>query len=106
MAGLPAPAQITQFLPEVDVYSGLTSNTQFWFQAKQTREDGAPTQAEIGHSFNFFVKPLLKLKTRTYSTWTTPRKDCWYYRLGIVICLRRTLLRKIESCSWLPRTFP
>ena len=28
--------------PEVDVYSGLTSNTQFWFQSKETREDSAP----------------------------------------------------------------
>jgi hypothetical protein len=65
MIGIPACAQITQFLPEVDVYAGVTQNTQFWFQAKQTREDGAPTQAEIGPSFNFFVKPLLKLKTRT-----------------------------------------
>ena len=65
MMGVPAGAQITQFLPEVDVYSGLSGNTQFWFQAKQTREDGAPTQAEIGPSFNFFVKPLLKLKTST-----------------------------------------
>ena len=32
--------------PEVDVYSGLTSNTQFWFQSKETREDSAPDQAE------------------------------------------------------------
>lgn len=65
MIGLPASAQITEFLPEVDVYAGLTRNTQFWFQAKQTREDGAPTQVEIGPSFNFYVKPLVRLKTRT-----------------------------------------
>ncbi len=65
LVGVPAAAQVTQFLPEADVYTGVTQNTQFWFQAKQTREDSAPTQAEIGPSFNFFVKPLLKLKTRT-----------------------------------------
>jgi hypothetical protein len=65
MVRLPAAAQVTQFLPEADVYAGVTQTTQFWFQAKQTREDGAPNQAEIGPSFNFFVKPLLKLKTRT-----------------------------------------
>ncbi len=43
-----ASAQITEFFPEVDVYSGLTSNTQFWFQSKETREDSAPDQAETG----------------------------------------------------------
>ena len=50
---LPARAQITEFFPEIDVYTGLTPGTQFWFQAKQTREDAAPTQAEIGPSLDF-----------------------------------------------------
>jgi hypothetical protein len=48
MVRLPSAAQVTQFLPEADVYAGVTQTTQFWFQAKQTREDGAPNQAEIG----------------------------------------------------------
>ena len=65
MIGLPASAQITEFLPEVDVYASLTPRTRFWFQAKQTREDGAPTQAEIGPSLDFYLKPLLQLKART-----------------------------------------
>lgn len=63
MVRLPAGAQTLQFLPEIDVYANVGSHAQFWFQAKQTREDGAPNQAEVGPSFDFFVKPLLKLKT-------------------------------------------
>jgi hypothetical protein len=65
MPWLPASAQVSEFLPEVDVYSGVTQNSQFWFQAKQTREDGAKTQAEIGPSFNFFLKPGAKLRKLT-----------------------------------------
>jgi hypothetical protein len=58
-------AQVSQFLPEVDTYVGLTDHTQFWFQAKETREDQAPTQAEIGPSFDFFLKPIVKLSNAT-----------------------------------------
>lgn len=58
-------AQVTQFLPEADTYVGLSDHTQFWFQAKETREDQAPTQVEIGPSFNFFQKPLVKLNNAT-----------------------------------------
>lgn len=60
---LPASAQTSQFLPEIDVFANMAPSAQFWFQAKETKEDGAPTQAEIGPSFNFYVKPLVKLKT-------------------------------------------
>jgi len=38
---------------------------QVLVSAKQTREDGAPTQAEIGPSLDFYLKPLLQLKART-----------------------------------------
>ncbi len=62
---LPASAQVSEFLPEVDVFSGVTPSSQFWFQAKQTREDGAKTQAEIGPSFNFFLKSGATLKKLT-----------------------------------------
>jgi len=62
---LPAAGQTTEFLPEMDVYTGLTSNSRFWFQAKQTREDGAPTQAEIGPSFDFYLKPRSALERIT-----------------------------------------
>jgi len=63
MLRLPASAQTLQFLPEIDIFANLAPSAQFWFQAKDTREDGAPTQAEIGPSLDFYVKPLVKLKT-------------------------------------------
>jgi hypothetical protein len=65
MMPLCAWAQITQFLPEIDTYVGLNDRTQFWFQAKETREDAAPTQAEIGPSLDIFLKPLVKLNDAT-----------------------------------------
>lgn len=58
-------AQTDQFLPEIDAYYKLTPDVRLSFQAKQTREGGDPTQAEIGPSIDFYVKPLLKLKTVT-----------------------------------------
>ncbi len=60
-----AGAQILEFLPEVDVYSKLSPGTRFWLQAKQTREDGAPTQAEFGPSLDFYIRPVDKLKAIT-----------------------------------------
>jgi hypothetical protein len=57
-----ANAQSFQFLPEVDVYHKISKDIRFEFQAKRTREAGDPTQAEIGPSLDFYVKPLLRLK--------------------------------------------
>jgi hypothetical protein len=54
-----------QFLPEVDAYDKLNANVRFDFQAKETREAGDPTQVEIGPSFDFYLKPLVKLKHAT-----------------------------------------
>ncbi len=65
LAPLPVRAQVTEFLPEIDTYIVMTPQSQGWFQAKQTREDQAPTQVEIGPSINFFFKPLLKLNDAT-----------------------------------------
>lgn len=56
-----ARAQTVQTLPEFDTYIQLNPGTQFWFQAKETREGGVPTQAEIGPSINFFIRSLPKL---------------------------------------------
>lgn len=58
-------AQVTEFLPEIDTYIGMGGHSQVWFQAKQTREDQEPTQAEVGPSINLFFKPLLKLNNAT-----------------------------------------
>ena len=64
-AGLRARAQAFQFLPEVDVYSRLAPSIRFNFQAKETREAGDPTQIEIGPGFDFFLKPLVRLRDIT-----------------------------------------
>jgi Protein of unknown function (DUF2490) len=58
----PANAQTLQFLPEVDVYSKIHPDLRFSFQAKETREVGDPTQAEIGPGFDFFLKPMVRLR--------------------------------------------
>jgi hypothetical protein len=55
----------TEFLPEIDANFKLNSNVQFLFQAKETREGGDPTQAEVGPNIEFYLKPLLKLKNVT-----------------------------------------
>jgi hypothetical protein len=55
-------AQTFQFLPEVDAYYRFTSNLRLEFQAKETREAGDPTQAEVGPSLDVFLKPLVRLK--------------------------------------------
>lgn len=55
-------AQSPQFLPEVDSY--LTVNPAFraYFQAKDDRDGGDSTQATLGPSVQFFLKPLVRLK--------------------------------------------
>ena len=57
-----ACAQTFEFLPEIDAYYKINSSTRLDFQAKETREAGSPTQAEIGPSLDYFVKPLVGLK--------------------------------------------
>jgi hypothetical protein len=60
--GTAAYAQTVQFLPEIDAYLKLHSNLRFAFQAKETREDGGPTQAEIGPSIEYYWRPLKNLR--------------------------------------------
>ena len=60
-----AQTSTTEFLPEIDANFKLNSYVRFVFQAKDTREGGDPTQAEIGPSIEFYLKPLLKLKNVT-----------------------------------------
>lgn len=57
-----AQTSVTEFFPEINVYYRLNSNVRFVFQAKDTREGGDPTQAEIGPSVQFYLKPLIRLK--------------------------------------------
>jgi hypothetical protein len=58
-------AQTAQALPEFDAYVKLSSDVRVSFQAKETREGGDPTQAEIGPSLDFYLKPLVSLKGAT-----------------------------------------
>jgi hypothetical protein len=48
------------------VYHKLSSDVRFSFQAKETREGGAPTQAELGPSLDFYLKPPVKLEKVTW----------------------------------------
>jgi hypothetical protein len=54
-------AQTSEFLPEIDVFAKLDPSTRFAFQVKETRENGVPTQAEIGPSIEFYWRPLKRL---------------------------------------------
>jgi hypothetical protein len=63
--GFRAHAQTGQLLPEVDAYYKVNSAVRIWFQAKETREAGDPTTAEIGPSLDFYLKPWIKLKDTT-----------------------------------------
>jgi len=62
LVGLRASAQIQELLPEIDVHYKLASDVRLSFQAKETREGGGPTQAEIGPTIELYLKPLVKLK--------------------------------------------
>jgi Protein of unknown function (DUF2490) len=64
-ACLPARAQDTQFIPEVDGYLKLNSFVRTYLQAKDDREGGDSTQLAIGPSIEFYLKPLIKLKRVT-----------------------------------------
>jgi hypothetical protein len=59
---LASAQESSEFLPEVDAFYKLDSIVRLSFQAKQTREDGDATQAELGPSIDFLLKPLLSLK--------------------------------------------
>jgi hypothetical protein len=54
-------AQTIEFLPESNTYIKLDSDVRFSFQAKLTRENGNPTQGEIGPGIDFYWRPLKNL---------------------------------------------
>jgi hypothetical protein len=64
MAVLPfaAHGQTFQALPEIDAFYRLDPNWRLYFQAKETREGGALTTAEIGPSLGFHLKSLQRLR--------------------------------------------
>jgi len=62
---LPAYAQDSQFLPEVDVHLKLNSMLRTYLEAKDDRDEGAPDQFATGPSLQLYLKPLIKLKKIT-----------------------------------------
>ena len=62
---IPARAQETQFLPEVDAHLTLNSMFRAYLEAKDDREGGDPTQFSFGPSLQIYRKPLIKLKKVT-----------------------------------------
>jgi hypothetical protein len=65
LACLPASAQESQFLPEIDAHLTLNSTFRAYLQAKDDREGGDPTQFTFGPSLQIYLKPLIKLKKVT-----------------------------------------
>jgi len=57
-----AVAQTFEFLPEVNAYYKVKSAVRLSFQAKQTRENGDPTQVELGPTIDFMTKPWGRLR--------------------------------------------
>ena len=64
-ARLPCYAQDTQFLPEIDVHLTFSHGVRGYLQAKGDREGGDPRQFTFGPSVEFYLKPLIKLKSAT-----------------------------------------
>ena len=57
-----AAQEVTQFWPEVDAYVKMNDSSRLYFLASQTRENSTGTQAKLGANFDYYLKPLLKLK--------------------------------------------
>jgi hypothetical protein len=77
-----ARGQSTQFLPEVDTYFPINPLVRASFQAKQTREGGDPTQAEIGPSIDFYLKPWIKLQNATIFDLDEAKKRALVFSTG------------------------
>jgi uncharacterized protein DUF2490 len=64
-AGSAQSSQQVQFLPEIDAYLKVNSELRVSAQAKNTRDGGESTQAAIGPSMEFYLKPLIRLRNIT-----------------------------------------
>ncbi len=72
----------SQFLPEIDIYYSINPLLRTSFQAKQTREGGDPTQAEIGPSIEFYLKPWVKLHNATIFDQDEAKKRALVFTTG------------------------
>ena len=82
LRGSPANGQTFQTLPEIDAYFKVASRVQVYVQAKETREGGAPTQAEFGPSIEVYLKPWLKLKNPTLFDLNEAKKRVLVFSAG------------------------
>src|SRR5260370_7994959 len=75
-ACLPARAQNVEFLPEVDAHLKLNSNVRVYFEDKNDRDGGDPTQFTFCPSIQLYLKPFIKLTHVTalhlYNSHSTP----------------------------------
>lgn len=55
-------AQTAEVLPEVDGYSKVNPSWRVFVQAKDTKEDAKPGQAEVGPSVQYYQNSLLRSK--------------------------------------------
>lgn len=55
-------AQTVQFLPEIDGHLKLNPIVRVYFEAKEDRDGGDPTQATLGPSMQLYLKPLVRLR--------------------------------------------
>jgi hypothetical protein len=62
---LPAYAQDTQFLPEIDTHLTLNSHLRTYLQAKDDRDGGDREQFTFGPSLQFYLHPLIRLQRVT-----------------------------------------
>jgi hypothetical protein len=63
--GIPPLAQSVQFVPEMDAHLKLNSFLRVYLEAKDDRDEGASNQFSIGPSLQFYLKPLVRLKSIT-----------------------------------------
>lgn len=78
----PVHAQTDQFLPEIDAYFRGNSEFRYYFQARQTREGGEPTQAELGPSAEFYLKPWIHLRGAAESDLDEAKKRALVFAVG------------------------
>jgi hypothetical protein len=80
--GLTRGQESSQFLPEIDNYLAVNSLMRLMFQAKQTREGSDPTEAELGPSMEFYLKPWIKLHNATIFDLDEASKRAMVFSVG------------------------
>ena len=98
-AGSAQSSQEVQFLPEIDAYLKLNPYIRVSAQAKDTRDGGDSTQAAIGPSMEFYLKPLIRLKNITVFDLDDAKARPLVLEPATAISLRPASLRPTASQS-------